>query len=82
MLSLHRCPKSWLASEVASENQFVQDYGWLRNHGQTPEPGGMLDQSPRFVEAARLIGSEVDYWESQADGRRADKWRKSKAAFW
>lgn len=37
---------------------YIRDVGFFRAHGVMPEAGGLLDQHPRFLEAAEIIADE------------------------
>ena len=45
--------------EAVGASQLVGDWSWLEKYHVLPEEGGLLDQSPRWVEAMQLIGGEV-----------------------
>lgn len=37
---------------------WIRDLNFLRAYHQMPDPGGVLDQCPRFLEAAEVIEDE------------------------
>lgn len=53
-----RCPRAWLRDEGAKVEDYIRDVGFFRAHGVMPEAGGLLDQHPRFLEAAEIIADE------------------------
>jgi hypothetical protein len=43
----------------------------MMRQGLPPIAGGSLDQAQQFLEAARMIWSETDYWRAKLDPMRA-----------
>jgi hypothetical protein len=37
----------------------IRDYGMLKEHGAMPVAGGVLDQSPTFIDAVEVIDDEL-----------------------
>lgn len=66
-----RCPKASVREEWAELLELYTDYAWLKKYGVLPEPGGKLQQSPRFIAAADIIGSEISKME-------AEQWQQAK----
>lgn len=66
-----RCPKAWLREDGAEATQFFSDYLWMRRYRETPNAGGKLDQTARFVHAVDVIEAEMFAIEEAA--RNGDK---------
>ncbi len=81
MVQHRRCPRASTDSDALAA---VSAYSWLDRFSVTPVPGGMLDQSPRFVEFVRIIDierAEIDRAreeEAQARARMAANAAKRK----
>jgi len=52
-------------------------YGWMDRFGVLPSRGGMLDQSPLFVEAVRVIEAERGRLEEERRRALEDKNKSS-----
>jgi hypothetical protein len=62
---LNQCAWSFVDREAVRMIQAVSD----ANKGHLPTAGGMLDQTPGFVDAYRLVNSErAAYQKGQNDG--------------
>jgi hypothetical protein len=60
--SIHRCPVRHLTADVA---RLLKLYGHYRN-GFLPVAGGVLDQTPQFLEAMAVIAQQVAEQERSA----------------
>lgn len=54
-LRFDRCPKAWVKDEARSAALVLSDFVFLDKHKIMPDPGGRLDQSPRFLESVDII---------------------------
>ena len=54
-LRFDRCPKAWIRDEAREAAQFLEDFAFLDRFGVLPEPGGKLDQDPRFLQSVDVI---------------------------
>jgi hypothetical protein len=53
-----RCPQFLLRGRH-DIHEMLRLYAILSNHGLMPNPGGVLDQSPQFLAAVRIIDGEL-----------------------
>lgn len=51
-----RCPAHYQDRNIA---EAVRAYADMRDHHILPQAGGMLDQSAKFVQFARVFGAEI-----------------------
>jgi len=58
-----RCPQLEITADVI---EAVELAGMMRR-GLPPVTGGSLDQAEQFLEAARLIWREEDFWRGRLD---------------
>ena len=58
---LTMCPKRFVTADIWQ----VVELAELYEKGLPPEPGGSLDQSQSFVQAARFVWSERAHWKNK-----------------
>ncbi len=72
-LRFDRCPKAWIRDDAQAESLFLADFVFLENHKILPDPGGRLDQCPRFLEAVDVIQSVKTEIKEHHEKRNAQK---------
>ena len=78
-LRFDRCPKAWVRDEAQQESLFLADFVFLDNHKILPNPGGRLDQCPRFLEAVDIIQIEKTNITIQHRKREEQKMKAARA---